>query len=305
MLTCAIDGKEFETEKAFHSHISRKLKVKLVDYYADFEERRDLETGELIVFKDREQYLSSLFNNRRNMISYLKKNPSNAKEVIRKLIKTRAEQKELKFAPSTIEGRTSLLPTPVLVEKLGFDYNQVCQEVGLQPKYKYDQALQFIDDEKIKVIVDSREQKPLKLHQCEIATRKLEFGDYTCTSNYKKVFIERKSITDLASTISAGFDRFKRELVRAEDMDCYVLVLIEASLDTLLRMNYIPYLRSIRARPEFITHRIRELMTEFKTQFLFVDGRKEASEVLGKVFRMNNNISELDLQYYYDSKKLI
>ena len=60
MITCAIDGKEFNTREDLHKHL-RKLKVRQEEYYTKYFPRKDLGTGEAIPFRSVDQYLSAEF----------------------------------------------------------------------------------------------------------------------------------------------------------------------------------------------------------------------------------------------------
>lgn len=301
MIKCHIDNQEFPNEKALHNHVSRRLKMKIEDYYHTYEPRHDLLTGELIEFKNKEFYSHTLFNNRKNLIEYLRK----TKDVsaIRETLRLRKLAKNLVYAPSTTEARTSILPSPALIKKLGFDYNQLCREEGLLPRYDYQAELET-DDGPLEVLIDTREQKPLSVNAfCTVS--KLDFGDYTSTSHYTGTFIERKSLIDLCGTLSAGFERFQKEISRAKDMEANIVVCVEEKLDHLALINKLPHTSHVKASPDFFGVRIRTLCQQFdNVQFLFVEGRVQMSEIVEKIFRLTNNVKTLDLQCLYDCKQL-
>jgi ERCC4-type nuclease len=64
-------------------------------------------------------------------------------------------------------------------------------------------------------------------------TRALPVGDYSLDGYEHLVAIERKSLSDLYSTLSQGRDRFERELERSRTLDFFALV-IESSYERLL-----------------------------------------------------------------------
>ncbi len=298
---CLIDNAEFETEKELHNYVSRRLKVKLEEYYPRYFPRYDLHTGELIEFKNKEFYSHALFNTRDNLIEYFKHNKDI--EAVKECLKLRKEAKSLRFAPSTVEARTCILPSPALVKRMGFDYNQICQEIGLHPRYDYSQNLE-VDSTPLKVLVDTREQRPLPIHG-EITVSKLDFGDYTSTSHFSKVFVERKSLVDLCGTLSAGFERFQREISRAMDMDSHLVVCVEDNIKQLATIGRTPETSKVKGSPDFFGVRIRSLCQQFpNVQFLFVDGRVRMTQIVEKILRLKNDVSKLDVQYFYDSKLL-
>lgn len=300
---CLIDGKEFPDEKKLHSYVSKTLKVKLEDYYKQYYPRIDFHTLEPIEFKNKEFYMSSFFNTRQNLVKYFKENPKNV-ELVSNVLRLRKEAKSLKFAPSTVEARTSILPTPLMAKTFGWNYNEICEEIGLETRYDYEDVLEYETSRRLSVLRDTREQKPLDF-KGEVVVSKLDFGDYVCASHYRKVFVERKSLVDLCGTLSQGFERFQREIERAGEMESYLVVCVEELLTAVESLGSTPHTKKIKATPEFIYSRMRALCQQYdNVQFLFVSGRSEMAGTLEKIFRLNNDIRGVDLQYYYDSKLL-
>ena len=63
--------------------------------------------------------------------------------------------------------------------------------------------------------------------------------------------------------------------------------------------------KKVKATPEFIFHRVRRISQKYpNVQFLFVDGRKEASRVIDRIFTSGCIHKKIDLQLAYDLKKL-
>ena len=300
MFKCVLCSEEFENERKLHTHIVRTEKIHLEDYYTSFFERRDLFTGELIKFKSKEYYLSTLFNTRINMIQYLKRFPERAPETIKQVIKARSELKGLTRMLSTVECRSCVYPTPYLLEVLGMDWCDLGKELGLECIYDYKQDLEF-DTGDVRIIIDTREQAPLDFVGCKTIVNKLDFGDMTTTSHFKNVFIERKSLGDLCSTLSQGFERLNRELARAREFNAYIIILVEAELQNLISVNRLPAMKYIKASSEFLCHRLRDIMDlNNNCQFVFVKDRIEAAEMAKKIFLLKNPISKIDLQHRYD-----
>jgi ERCC4-type nuclease len=85
------------------------------------------------------------------------------------------------------------------------------------------------------LLIDSREQKPLKFHEkhyeMQVVTN-LPYGDYSCheDGHVCPVFFERKGIGDLFGTMGRGHDRFKREVNRCVKDGNKLVVIIEGSL---------------------------------------------------------------------------
>lgn len=85
----------------------------------------------------------------------------------------------------------------------------------------------------MKIIIDTRERKPLVLTEVQTVVKKLDFGDYACILEdgyIIPVVFERKSVTDLFGTLSNGYDRFKHEIMRCQDQRAKMVLIIEGSL---------------------------------------------------------------------------
>ena len=109
---------------------------------------------------------------------------------------------------------------------------------------------------------------------------KLDFGDYTAAgSDYDYTYIDRKSAGDFIGTLSVNnLDRFRRELERARDMDCYLFIITESSINEIYKKNrWGPHSTNLK----FIYHNMRVLAHDFADtcQFVF-SGSREASELI-------------------------
>ena len=86
----------------------------------------------------------------------------------------------------------------------------------------------------MKIIQDSREQAPYAFNApryagtvVEVGT--LQTGDYSLHGLTDRIALERKSLSDLCGTLTAGRERFKRECERGRGLEYFGLV-IEASM---------------------------------------------------------------------------
>jgi ERCC4-type nuclease len=130
--------------------------------------------------------------------------------------------------------------------------------------------------------VDSREQLPLDFtvtgNVTQVLTIGLPFGDYWATMQDKQgneiqdipVVFERKSIEDLYSTLTHGHDRFKRELERAEQMDCKMYLIIEGSLsETLSGVGY------SKVEPDSLVKSLFTFKVKYGLEPIFCNNRSE------------------------------
>ena len=113
-------------------------------------------------------------------------------------------------------------------------------------------------------------------------------------------------LSDFIGTLSGGYERFIKEIERAQEADAYLVVLVEDNLNNAMSFPYLPHIsKKVKATPEFIFHRVRDIIQKYPhTQFLFVNGRKEASRVIERIFTCGCVHEKVDLQYAYDTKVL-
>ena len=87
------------------------------------------------------------------------------------------------------------------------------------------------------ILTDTREQNTLEFELDYLVTAQkvvsMPFGDYWCeyTNGWRPPFVfERKSLGDLFGTMTSGYKRFKREMNRAKEADCKLILICENSL---------------------------------------------------------------------------
>ena len=306
---CKICDKKFDSDRSLHSHL-KAHEIRMVEYYQTQYPRYDKHDGNIIKFKNKDQYLSTDFNSRTHMRMWLKDQPKDkAIEYCKDLLIKRKNKKDLIYSPCQVELRSVMIPPIHFYNKVIGDYYELCKSIGLKNKYIDVDGISYGASLKNqKIYIDTREQKPLKFKR-ETETKTLKFGDYALSDKEAtcNCYIERKSVGDFIGTMSGGLERFKNEIERAKDADAYLVVLVEESLANCLSFNYLPhvYKKNTKATPEYIFRNVRDLIQEYPhIQFLFVHGRKKASEIVEKIFMCDCLYKKIDLQLAYDSKVL-
>ena len=312
MVSCKACNKEFETERQLHAHL-KAHGLFMVEYYQKYFPRYDLYDGSIIKFKNKKQYLTLDFNSRTNLRLWLNKiGEDEAKEYCKNLLIKRKKEKDLIYAPTQVELRSIMSPPIQYYHQLFGDYYEFCMKLGLkirQKKFTEIASNSKYDESKYFIFVDTREKKPLRLKR-DIEIKKLDYGDYSFSDNSEtcNCYIERKSLVDFINTLSGGYERFNNEIKKAEEEDAYLIILIESKFNNALHFNTLRKRGSgdrvhpkIKAPPEFIFHNVRKLTQEYShIQFLFVDGRKEASRIVERIFTCDCNYLVADLQLAYD-----
>lgn len=306
MVNCAICKQEFEEDRGLHAHL-KAHQLRVVEYYQTHFARYDKFDGSIIKFKSKEQYFSTDFNSALNLKKWLDaKPPEDVRDYCQNLLVKRRDRKGLIYSPTQVELRSLKFPGVNYYNKLFGDYYKLCSSLGL--KNKFSKVEKFVYgtayDNSYSILVDTREQLPLKFKRpIEIAT--LKFGDYafgdsqaTCNCH-----IERKSLADFVGTMTGGYERFEREIVRAKEAEGYLVILVEDSLSNALQFSSLPQLfkKGMKITPDFVFRRVRDLTQKYDhIQYLFVRDREESAAIIDKIFTCGCEYRKADLQYMYD-----
>jgi hypothetical protein len=303
---CQVCNEEFNTEKGLHIHL-KKHKMDLATYYTTFFPRKNLLTGEPLPFKNREDYFDKDFSNRKQLIKWCMGQPKElTKKYALEKLTNRIKDKGLKYGPNHLELKIAQLPD-IDVYKYAFgSYSQACKEVGVKPLYNSRINPDFFKNneefEHLKILIDTREQKPLKFKNSE--ELKLDFGDYTVGGeDYNYTYVDRKSDSDFKGTLSGGLDRFRRELERVKKFDSYLFVVVESDLTKLYKNNLFgPHKSNLK----FIYHNMRLVTHEFANhcQFVFTGNRQNSISIIPKILKLGKSLWNVDLQYYIDKNEI-
>ena len=309
-IICKVDGKEFKDEKSLHFAL-RGYGLNKEKYYHKYFPKKDLLTGETILFKSKEQYFNSDFNDKNNMKKWLKEQSlEKAQEYCKSLLIKRKEEKNIQYSPTQVELRTIMSPSIVFYNKIFNDYYSLYLDIGLENKFVHPKNISHQFENKLTIrdtiYVDTREQSWLKFN-IPFEIKMLPYGDYTCSNDNDNCYIERKSLSDFISTLSSGnLNRFKNEIEKAKNNNAYIVVVVEEKLQNALSFQYLPHIsKKIKATPEFIFHNVRSLTQDYNNlQFLFVDGREEMKRVIESILASKCFYKKVDLQLAYDLKLL-
>lgn len=300
---CQICGENNPPE----NHYFYQHHVSIKNYYEKYFPKKDLYSGEKLLFKNLDNYVFNDFTDKVNLRKYLESlSGSDKQNYCKNLLSKRKQLKNLTYSPTEVELKSIQSPSVAYLLKLFEDmggYYKICEELGFKNKYIEPKNIFFQEaDENKTIIIDSREQLFLKISKnYEIGA--LPYGDYSING---KIFFERKSISDFISTLSGGYDRFCREIVKCGTDNNFLVILVEESLSKCLVFNKLPWVnKNIKASSEFIWHRVREIIQKYNfCQFLFSDGRVEAARLVKKLLFNEEIVKNYDLQLLYN-KNLI
>lgn len=324
-LVCHIDGTTHPSLEALHAYIWGSYRVGKQSYYHQYHPRRDLLTGELIPFKDAEQYLTADFATKVNLRKWISQQPREVGLAWAKAWLTkRRESKGLVYAPSQAELRTLCCPSMPYYESVAAaegGYYGVTTALGFKPRYTSAPPVYQTLPADTTVIQDTREQEPVKLPIRTVVST-LEVGDYAlATPHDQGVRIERKSLSDFCGTMSGrkqtrtgktkttewcNLERFDRELARATEASLYVVMMVEANINDAQSINHLPQTRWVKASPAYLLHNLRELLVKYPLSFqvVFIDGRKDMAAKMMHVLQIGAAVRTCDLQFALEEGRL-
>ncbi len=125
----------------------------------------------------------------------------------------------------------------------------------------------------MKLIVDTREQKPLWTPPCseikEIQRKKLDVGDYTTDKLLNRVHAERKSPGDLYGSIIQGHKRFKIMLNRAVEKSIILNVFVECPKEVFINKRWNPRAKRLLAKPEVLDRILTTISSRYYVNFVW------------------------------------
>jgi ERCC4-type nuclease len=127
------------------------------------------------------------------------------------------------------------------------------------------------------VIVDTREQAPWHFLNIEpwkivplITDRALESGDYSIAGAESRIAIERKSVQDFLSSITAGRDRFEREFERLSVYE-HASVVVEGDWDDVFNA-----LKSTKINADSVVGTVASWTMRYRVHWWFCFSRRHA-----------------------------
>jgi ERCC4-type nuclease len=285
------------------SHI-KTHRIAAKKYFMQHWGKKDiLNNKELIEYKSFEQYYLVDFTNKRNLKAWLKKvTKADACHYLRSKLYQYCRIKELDTAPSQAEIKTiGCLPSiEIFQDYCDTTFNEITKSIELKCIFDYNQSHtpKWLAFSSKQLIVDTREQKPFKFDNIKTISTKLECGDYAKTTDSKLV-IERKGMSDFFSTLAGDKDRFNREIQRAKDNGIYMVVLVEASINTVLFAKR----KFGQCSGDYVMHHMRQICRDFNNiQFVFCEGKEESAKKTLYILEMGEKqVRKTDLQFLFDN----
>jgi len=124
----------------------------------------------------------------------------------------------------------------------------------------------------ITIKIDSREQIPYKF-EVPSETGTLSVGDYSIRGLEDHVAVERKTLDDLIGCLTAGRDRFERELFKGKSLEYFCLI-VEASLSDLANGRFRSHMNPKSAIQSLLAFSIR-----YRLPIFFAESREYGQRI--------------------------
>lgn len=125
-----------------------------------------------------------------------------------------------------------------------------------------------------RLIVDTREQRPLVFRHLEAVPGTLQSGDYSISGLEDEFAVERKSVADLVGSVTRDRDRFARELHRLRGFRWKYLLIVGTEME-LARLA-----AQGRANPAQVKHSILAFSARYNLPAVWVDNPEAAAHVV-------------------------
>lgn len=126
------------------------------------------------------------------------------------------------------------------------------------------------------IIIDTREQKPLKFTGHKTTRRKLDEGDYNTIELEPYIVIERKSLQDLYGSIIQGHERFKAEIMRSKAKNKEFYIFLEGTIKKFVEKEW--SLRYLSTKPEILSKILKTMQEKYEITIIECNTRDEMSK---------------------------
>ena len=129
------------------------------------------------------------------------------------------------------------------------------------------------------VSIDTREQLPYEFKDSIRTT--IPLGDYSIQGFEGEFSIERKSLSDIFGTLGGGHNRFKNELMQAQDLD-YFAIVIDGTLEQIQKKDF-PSSYKTRMLGYVIIKQLFSISVRYKIPVFFAADRKEGKRIVKEI----------------------
>lgn len=301
-MRCKECGKSFIGQAGLHKHI-KAHKMSLQEYYHKHQPKYDLNSGDLIPFKNFSQYLDQDFIDVKNQEKWLMSvGQDAAADYLVKKFSEEKEKRTLKIGPASLFFKVSKSASLNSIRRIFGSYSNFCKIIGVKCVYCKTIPKDFwgLELGEMQILEDTREQLPLDFPNKIVS--KLDFGDYTAAGQYySQTFIERKSVSDFVGTFGSGYARFMAEMERAREFNSFLFVVVEGKYEDLES-----FAKQQKGKPnlDYVRHNVKNCLSDYSDvcQIVFAYNRSGAKKLIPKILKSGKEIWNVDLNYFVEEK---
>jgi len=142
---------------------------------------------------------------------------------------------------------------------------------------------------KPKIIVDTREGLPYWKNN--VIKKKLDTGDYSLEGMETRFTIDRKSLPDLFGTLGKGYTRFRKELVRSQELE-YFGIYIEGTPEKVFAKDFPGSYHIKRMTGRAVMRQLKTIEEKYGVHVVFCESRVGCKRAIKKKFSTLLNSEE-------------
>lgn len=142
---------------------------------------------------------------------------------------------------------------------------------------------------KMEIIVDTREQLPLKFStEHTLIKKKLEEGDYNVEELKNYLVIERKSLPDFYGSITSGHRRFRDEIIRSRLQGKTFYIFLEGNLKDFYKLTWSR--RRLHMRIPQLVAMVTTMQEKYQLIVIECSSREEMSNKIISTININKKL---------------
>jgi hypothetical protein len=202
-----------------------------------------------------------------------------------------------------VELETLMMADIVEYERVFGSYTDLCVSLGTKPLLSLTKEIPKLKAASPTICIDTREQRPLKFPKSKVMA--LAYADYTLLGeDYNYTYVDRKDSSDYRGTFGMQLARFEREIERAIEMDSFMYVVIENTLEELRNSRGF---KNQAQGSEFAFKNMRNLLHKYprRIQFIFTGSRLASQNLIPFMLQHGEELWDYDVYYTLRKKGII
>lgn len=130
------------------------------------------------------------------------------------------------------------------------------------------------------IVIDTREQEPLRFEHLTAITATLTSGDYSVAGLENLFAVERKTVADIVGSVTSGRERFERELLRLRGYRFKRLLIIGSAEEIDKHVKHIKKRYKSKANAACVVASLRAFEHRYDVPVVWAGSATEAAEMI-------------------------